>query len=49
MNGRIPPNMHSTLFRQLSLRRARRSKLTFLERLEFFDLTDAIQNDERKC
>lgn len=45
MNGRIPPNM----FRQLSMRRARRSKLTFLERLEFFDLTYAIQDDERKC
>ena len=42
VDSRIPPDMAV----KLSVRRTHRLKLTFLERLEVFDLTDAIQDDE---
>lgn len=40
VDSRIPPDM----FAQFSIHRTRRSKLTFLERLDYFDLTGAIQD-----
>jgi len=36
MDGRIPPNMSTHL-----MRRTRRAKLTFLQRLDVFDLPQA--------